>query len=107
MVGGNDADAEVELLFPDGHLNPPVLGASALGDIHLRQNLDAGDDGAEEPAGRTVAFVQDAVNSITDADDLLERLDVDVRGPKLHRLLNHELYEADDGGAVLVNGFAS
>ena len=50
--------------------------------------------------------MQDAVDPVADADDFLERLDVDIRGPKLNGLLDHELDQADDRGAVFIDDFS-
>ena len=36
---------------PTRDLDPPVLGAPALGDVDLGQNLDAGEDRPQQPAG--------------------------------------------------------
>src|SRR5262245_33206043 len=101
----NDADGEVELLVADGDLDAAVLGATPLGDVHLRKDFYAGNYGAEETAGRAIALVQDAVDPVANAHDLFERLDVDVRRPKLYRLGDHELNEANDRGAVFIDDF--
>ena len=87
VVGREHADAQVEFLAADGDLDPAVLGAALLGDVDLRHDLDAGEHGAQQPAGRAVALDQHAVDPVADADPVLERLDVDVGGPQLHRLL--------------------
>ena len=103
MVGRDHADAEVELLVADGDLDAAVLGAAAFGDVDLGENLDTRQEGAQQPPGGAVAFDQHAVDAVADPDAILERLDVDVGGPQLHRFGDHQLHQPDDRGAVLVD----
>ncbi len=83
VTGGDHADAQVQLLLAHGDLDPPVLGSPAFGDVEFRENLDAGEDRAEQPSRGAVALHQHAVDPVADPDAVLERLDVDVRGPQL------------------------
>ena len=103
MVGGDHADSQVEFLLAHGDLDPPVLGAPSFGDIELGENLDTREDGTQQPSGRAVALDQHAVDAVADADPVLERLDVDVRGPQLHGFADHQLDQANDRGTVLVD----
>ena len=42
--------------------------------------------------------MQDAVNAVADTQFLLKRLNMDIRGPLLHRPRDHDVDEADDRG---------
>ena len=66
-----------------GELDAAVLRQPPLGDVELRHDLDARDDRRGEPAGRRLDLVQHAVDAVADAQLVLERLDVDVRGARL------------------------
>ena len=105
MVGGDDTHPKVEFLLAHRDLDAAVLGPAPLGDVELGENLDAREDGAEEPSGGAVSLDQYAVDPVADANAVLERLDVDVRRPKLHGLGNHQVDEPDDRGAALVDLF--
>ncbi len=94
-------------MSPTRDLDPAVLGPAAFGDVHLGQNLDAREQGPQQPAGGAVALDQHAVDAVADADPVLERLDVDVRGPQLNRLGNQQLHQPDDRGAGFVDDFVA
>src|SRR4051794_40559206 len=51
--------------------------------------------------------MQYAVDSVANADNFFKRLDVNIGGPKLHRLLNHELDQTDDRGTVFIDNLSS
>ena len=67
------------------------------------QNFDAREIGTQQTARGAVTFNQDAVNPVADADPVLKRLDVDIRGSELHGFLDHQLDQADHGGTVLID----
>ena len=106
VVGRDDADAQVEFLLAHGDLDPAVLGASAFGDVEFGQNLDTREDGTQQSPGGAIAFDQHAVDPVPDADPVLERLDVDVRRPQLHGLLDHQVDQPHDRGTVFVHHVA-
>src|SRR5436190_1546302 len=106
MRGGDNTDAKVQLLVADGDFDATVLRTPPFGDIHLGKDFYAGNYRPEEAAGRTVAFVQNTIDPVANSDDFLEWLDMDIRGPEKHGLLNHELDETDDRGTVLIDHFA-
>ena len=81
-----DADAQVEVLAVDRHLDPAVLGPALFGDVDLAHDLDAGGQRRQQPARRAVALDQHAVDPIADPDAVGERLDVDIAGPQVDRL---------------------
>ena len=92
VVGRDDRDTQVEFFFADGNLDPTVLGAASFGDVHFGENLDPGEDGSEQPSRWAVAFDQDTVDPVSDADAVFERLDVDIGCPKLNGFLNHQVH---------------
>src|SRR5262245_8349985 len=51
--------------------------------------------------------MENAVDPVADAYHVLEGLDVDVRGPQLYRLGDHQVDQADNRRAVFVQGFVS
>ena len=74
----------------------PSCGQPALGDVHLRHDLDARDDRGLQAPRRRLLVVQDAVDAVADAQRVLERLDVDVRGLGVDGVLDEEVHQADD-----------
>ena len=107
VVGRQHADPQVELLVAGGDLDAAVLAAAAFGDVHLGQNLDAGEQGPQQPPRGAVALDQHAVDPVANPHPVLERLDVDVRRPQLHRLADHQLHEPHDRGARFVDILAA
>src|SRR5207302_5609183 len=98
--GRDGADAEVDLLALDLELDAPVLREPPLGAVHLRHDLDPGDDGRVDVRGRRHDDVQGAVDAVPDPDPGLLRLDVDVAGPLAKRLHDDHVDQADDRGIV-------
>ena len=93
---GKNADAQVVIVAADAGFDAAVLRPALLGNVDAGHDLQAGDQGREQPLGRVVAFDQSAVNSIADADAILERFDVDVAGPHLDGFFDHQVDQADD-----------
>jgi hypothetical protein len=75
------ADAEVDrAILGDAHLDAPVLGHAALGDVEARHDLDACSQLDGELHRRIRDLLQVAVEAQPDAVGLFVRLEVDVRG---------------------------
>ena len=87
---------QVDGLALDAEADAAVLGDAALGDVDVGHDLEPGDDAGDDRAGLAHALVEHAVDAEPDAQVELGRLDVDVRGPLLHRLEDHEVHELDD-----------
>jgi len=81
-------------------VNATVLGDAALGDVHLRHDLEAGDQGCVDMLGQLEDVMQDAVDAEADPDLVHERLDVDVTGAFLDGALENDFGDADDGSLV-------
>ena len=92
-------------LSPTVTLIRPSWGRRRSAMSILARILMRGQDRAQQPAGGAVALDQHAVDPVADADPILERLDVDVRGPQLHGLGNDQLHQPDDRGTRLVDDF--
>src|SRR5579885_1942043 len=88
-------DPQIDLPPHHAQLDPPVLRQPPLGDVELRHDLHARDDGRLEPTGRGVDVVQHAVDAVADLELVLERLDVDVRGALLERAVDELVDEPD------------
>ena len=108
-------DAQHELLAVDlgerghAHVDDPPVDAvleaavqrqAPLGDVHVRQDLDAGDDAGIERLGRRRNFAQDAVDAQADGHVLLVRLEMHVAGAVAHRLQEQQVDEAHHGRVV-------
>ena len=84
--------------------DPPVLRLAPLGDVELREHLEAGRHAGGQPLRNVVGNVEDAVDPVADDEIVLLRLDVDVARPVLGGLEDHRVDEADErrvGDAVV------
>ena len=95
--GGHGGDANVHPAAAQGHPDAPVLGQPALGDVHLRHDLDPRRDGRLQAPGRRLLLEEDAVDAVPDAQGVLEGLDVDVGGPRVDGVLDEEIDEPHHG----------
>ena len=86
----------------DGHLDAAVLRPALLGDVDAAHDLDTREHRGQQPARRTVALDQHAVDPVADADAVGERLDVDVAGPQADRFLDDQVDQLDDRGVALL-----
>ena len=98
----HDRDAEVDRAAAHAQLEAAVLRHALLGDVELRHDLDARNDRAVVPlVDRVHRLVEHAVDPVLDDDDVLLRLDVDVRGAALDRVEDDRVDELDDRRGVL------
>jgi hypothetical protein len=79
---GGDPEIHHPVLHPQ--LDAPVLGNPSLGDVEVRQDLDAGRDPGLHLHGRLHHLHERPVDPVADPYLLLVRLDVDVGGPLQH-----------------------
>ncbi len=68
---------------------------AALGDVQLSHQLHARNDGGFHFPRWRLLIEQHAVHTVTNAEFLLERLDVNVAGALFHRLRDHRIHQAD------------
>ena len=78
-----------------------VLRETAFRDVHVREDLDAGDDCRMQVAGRGGGIVEHAVHPIPHPQFLLHGFDVNVRGPLLKGIGEKVIDRIDD---VLIRG---
>ena len=104
MHRGQHADAQIVGFALDLGLDAAVLRPAFFGDVDLAHDLDAGNHRGEQPPRRTVAFDQDAVDAVADADAVGERLDMDVAAARRDRLGQDQVDQLDDGGVVIFLG---
>src|SRR5262249_41950773 len=97
-----ETDTQVKVLPLDRHLDAAVLGAALLGDVDAAHDLDARGHRGLEPAGRTVALDEHAVDAVAHPNAIGKRLDVNVAGPGLDGFLNDEVDQLDDRRIALV-----
>ena len=100
MGGGDDGDADVDVLPGELDPDPAVLGESLFGDVEAGHDLHARYDARLEPLGRLYDLVEHAVDPEAHRQLPLEGLDVDVAGPLLDRLEQERVHQADDRGLV-------
>ena len=98
--GGQARDAEVDGAAGDGDRDAAVLRDAALGDVEVRHDLDARDDGGGHGDVRGLHLVERAVHAVADLEVLLERLDVDVGRAVHDALVEDHVHELDDGVRV-------
>ena len=79
-------DAEVDDAVAHLELEPAVLRHPPLGDVELREDLDARGERRLHLERRPHDLEQRAVDAVAHPDLVLERLDVDVAGAALDRL---------------------
>jgi hypothetical protein len=95
--GGNGRHAQVDLLALDAQLDPAVLREPPLGDVEVRHDLHARDDGGRQAPRRGLDLVQDAVDAEAHDEAVLEGLDVDVGGPRLQRVRDEQVHQPHHG----------
>ena len=102
MHGGDTADTQVDSLVSDLDLNTPILRNAFFGDIHrARHDLESADDGALKFFRRALNFLKVSVDSVTDADPLFHRLDVDIARPVVLGFDQDIVDHPDDWGRVI------
>ena len=80
------------------HGEPAVLGEAPLRDVEVRHDLDARQDGRLHLLGRVHHVVEHAVDPVAHAEDLLVRLQVDVRGALPDGVGDDQVHEPDRRG---------
>jgi len=95
---GQDGDAQVELLFPQPHLRPAVLGEPLFGDVQPGHYFYARYDGGPEVPGRgrDAGFPQHAVHAVPDPEFVLIRLQVHVGGAFVDGVEQDLVHQLDD-----------
>jgi hypothetical protein len=92
---GHGGHAQVQLAPLDAGLDAPVLRQAALGDVQVRQQLDARADGRALPRRHHLAGVQHAVDAVAHVQAVVEGLQVDVGGAQLDHAPDQAVDQAD------------
>ncbi|MNM87217.1 hypothetical protein D3C81_993920 [compost metagenome] len=93
------------VLDPD--VEAAVLRQALLGDVQAGHDLQAHDQRRGDAGFLDQLLVEHAVDALAQAQDLLVRLDVDVRGLHLHRILEQHLQQAHHRGVAVVQAEAA
>ncbi len=91
------AGAEVDLLLVDHQLDAAVLRKPLLRDVDAGHDFQPADQRAFHAQGNAVALDAFAVDSISHANAVLHRLDVNIRCAVADGLGDHRLHQLDDG----------
>ena len=103
----HDAHTEVNEAALVADAEAAVLRDAALGDIELRHDLDAGEDGLVVLAGDGGhGLLQDTVDAVLDEERVVEGLEVDIGGAAFERGEDGGVDEADDGREIVFAGEA-
>ena len=96
--GRDGGNADVDGLLGGLEVDAAVLGQAALRDVHVRHHFQARDDGRLQEAQlrRDRDFVQDAIDAVTNAQIVFERLDVDVGRAFVNRFTDDLVNEFHD-----------
>ncbi|MCY1413758.1 hypothetical protein D9M71_291950 [compost metagenome] len=93
------------VLDPD--VEAAVLRQALLGDVQAGHDLQAHDQRRDDAGFLDQLLVEHAVDALAQAQDLLVRLDVDVRGLHLHSVLEQHLQQAHHRGVAVVEAEAA
>ena len=100
MAGGGGGTSLVTCPTPDPQPRGAVLRKPAFGDVEVRDNLDARNDGLRQHGGRRRDRPQQAVNAHADHQSGLKGLDVNVAGAQLYGLFQQIVDGANHGCAA-------
>ena len=101
---GDGGDADIDFLALDADVDAPVLRQALFRNVHAAHHLDARNEGGLIPLQlrRHRRLMQDAVDAIPDAQLVLRRFKVDVRGAVLERFPDDLVDEFDDARLLVV-----
>ena len=104
--GRHGGEPHVDRGVAHAHAEASVLGQSLLGDVEPGHELQPRDECARHAPAVDHLLLQDAIDPEPDAQLLIAGLDVNVRGARLHGVIEHGLQELDDGcvGRTLLGG---
>ena len=96
----DDGNTNVDVHAFQPEFDATVLREAFLGNVQVAENFDAGNDRGLKAfdAGGNGDSLEDAVHTVTDAEFVLERFDVNVRRAEFDGVLEHLVDEADDRG---------
>ena len=97
--GGQTRNTEIEFFAADDEVDTTVLWLTTLGNIHSRHDFQTGADCRVRLYGKLCALLQRTVDTVTYADDLFKRFDMNVAGAVRNRFFNDRV-DQPDGGIV-------
>ena len=97
-------DTEVDLPAADIECDASVLRRARFGDVHAAHHLDAHSHGRPVGLMQRADLTQDAVDTVTDAQEAALRLEVDVGCLAFDSVGEDRVDQANDWLAVLVGG---
>ena len=101
---GHGVDAKVDPLVAGPQGDGAVLGNALFGDVHLRQDLEPGDDHDEQRLRRRRQLVEDAVDPEAKLAAVLERFEVNIAGAVAQGLLENLVDHPDDAAVGVRRG---
>ncbi len=93
-------DAQIDAAAADLGHETAVLRQALLGDVEVREHLDARDDRALRPLGQALFLTQQTVHAQAHHELVALRLDVDVARALLDRAMQQPVRETDDRPAL-------
>ena len=95
MHGRHGRYTKVNILALNAQTNATVLRQTALGDVKVRHDLDARNNGSSLTLGRRFNLVQHAVNAVAHDQPIFERLDVNVGRAGFERVGDNQADQAN------------
>ena len=93
MGCGQSGDAKIHSGSVDRDAGSPALWAQAIGDIHLRHDLDARHERHSNSFGKDHDFFEHPIDAIANRNSGFARFEVDVAGPRGNSLGNDVIDE--------------
>ena len=97
VLGGQGGNTHVHRPVPYLLDDSAVLRNAAFRDVHVRHDLDAGNNRDGQVNGRRLHFIKGAVHAVADFEFLFKGLKVNVGCFFLNGLRDDQVYKADDG----------
>ena len=94
--GRHGGNTQIQLLTLHPQHDATVLRQAAFGDVELGHDLDAGNHRGGRTGRWRLDFLQHTVDAVTHFQSILERLDVNIRGPRLDCALDDQIDQAND-----------
>ncbi len=96
-AGRQHGDPKIDRAFLDLKAKVAVLGKPVFGDIQLRHHLDPGHHRLLERFGWRLAFLENAIDAVTDPKPRFHGLNQQIRGPQVDGVGQESVGQAHDG----------
>ena len=94
---GQGRNAQVDRAAAEVELDAPVLRQATLGNVEVREDFEAREDGQGEVLGRWWHLIESTVDAVADFELVLKGFEVNVGGLSADGLGEHEVDVTDDG----------